>query len=71
MEIKPEPNHQQYLKALQQLGAAGRFQKAMELSQFAKDLFLHGLRKRFPEKTEAEIKQLYLQRLELCHNRNY
>ncbi len=36
-----------------------------------KQLFLGGPRDRFPEKSEAEIKQLYLGRLEKCHNRNY
>jgi hypothetical protein len=71
MNIKPSLQHQQYLEALQRLGPAGRFQKMLELSQFTKELFLHGLRKRFPQKTEAEIRKLYLQRLSLCHNRNY
>lgn len=71
MDIKPSPQHQQYLEALQQIGPVGRFQKMLELSQFTKELFLHGLRKRFPQKTEAEIMELYLQRLSLCHNRNY
>ena len=71
MEAKAFPNHKEYLQTLHQMGAAGRFQKKVQLSQFTKDLFLHGLRKRFPEKTEAEIRALYLQRLDLCHNRNY
>ena len=71
MEGKPLPNHQQYLKTLQEMGSEGRFQKMLQLSQFNKELFLHGLRKRFPEKTENDIKELYLQRLALCHNRNY
>ncbi|MBW7897181.1 MAG: hypothetical protein H3C25_00220 [Candidatus Brocadia sapporoensis] len=48
-----------------------RLLKAFELSQFSRDLFLHGLRKRFPDLSEAEIKILYLERLNKCHNRNY
>lgn len=71
MNAKPQPNHAEYLKALQHLGPAGRFAKAMELSQMTRDLFLHGLRSRFPEKSEEEIKQLFLQRLALCHNKHY
>lgn len=71
MNPKPQPNHELYLQTLRNLGPAGRFQKAMELSAFTKELFLHGLRTRFPEKSEAEIKSLYLQRLALCHNMNY
>jgi hypothetical protein len=68
---KLQPNRTEYLKALRRLGPAGRFAKAMELSQMTRELFLHGLRKRFPEKTDEERKQLYLERLALCHNRNY
>jgi hypothetical protein len=48
-----------------------RLKKAMELSELGKRLFLHGLRKRFPQATDAEIHTLYLKRLERCHNRNY
>ncbi len=68
---KPSPNHRQYLLALQAMGPAKRLQKAFELSAMAKKLFLTGLRKRFPEKTETAIKELYLQRIAKCYNRNY
>ncbi len=48
-----------------------RLKKAFELSALTKNLFLHGLKKRFPEKNEAEIKTIYLERIAQCHNRNY
>ena len=48
-----------------------RLLKAFELSEFSKQLFLHGLRKRFPEKSEPEIMKMYRDRLNRCHNRNY
>ena len=48
-----------------------RLLKAFELSEFSRELFLHGLRRRFPELSENEIKKIYLERLEKCHNRNY
>ena len=48
-----------------------RLAKALELSELTRDLFKHGLRKRFPELTEEELRKLYLERLDLCHNRNY
>ncbi len=48
-----------------------RLLKAFELSQFSHDLFLHGLRKRFPDLPDEEIKKIYLERLDKCHNRNY
>ena len=41
------------------------------LFSVSRNLFLHRLRKRFPELTEEEIKKIYLERLDKCHNRNY
>ncbi len=43
----------------------------LQLSHFTKQLFIEGLRERFPEKSENDIKKLYLERLQLCYNRNY
>jgi len=48
-----------------------RLTKAMELSELGKQLFLHGLRRRFPEADEKQIKAIYLERIGKCHNRNY
>ena len=50
---------------------AQRLAKAMELSEYGKRLFLHGLRRQFPEATDRQIHELYLTRLAKCHNRNY
>ena len=71
MNIKENPNHQIYLQALCNMTPEQRLMKVFELSDLTKKLFLHGLRKRFPEKTEAEIKAIYAERIALCHNRNY
>lgn len=71
MNIKANPNHLQYLQTLSKMGAAQRLKKTFELSVLTKQLFLNGLHKRFPGKTEAEIKEIYLQRLAKCYNRNY
>jgi hypothetical protein len=71
MEIKPRPNHSLYLRSLRQMTPEQRLTKAFELSTFTKELFLQGLQKRFPHKSEAEIKEIYLQRLSKCYNRNY
>jgi hypothetical protein len=68
---KFKPNHHQYLSALETLGPEGRLRKVFELSEFSNQLFLQGLRTRFPEKNEAEIKKIYLERITLCYNRNY
>ncbi|CAN5577407.1 hypothetical protein BH10BAC5_BH10BAC5_14010 [soil metagenome] len=45
--------------------------KVFELSDMSKKLFLQGLKKRFPDRSDAEIKEIYLKRIALCHNRNY
>jgi hypothetical protein len=71
MNIKPQPNHGLYLKALQRMTPEQRLLKALELSKMAKELFLIGLPKRFSDKTKAEIKKIYLDRISKCHNRNY
>ncbi|HET6247057.1 MAG TPA: hypothetical protein VFE47_05100 [Tepidisphaeraceae bacterium] len=71
MDPKPRPNHRLYLQVLKRMTPEQRLKKAMELSELGKRLFLHGLRKRFPQATDAEIHTLYLKRLERCHNRNY
>ena len=71
MNYKTSPNHRQYLLTLAKMGAEQRLIKALELSSITKELFINGLRKRFPDKIENEIKEIYLQRIAKCHNRNY
>jgi hypothetical protein len=48
-----------------------KLRKAFELSDLSRRLFLHGLRKRFPNLSDDQIKEIYLKRLAKCHNRNY
>ena len=71
MRTKKHPNHALYLKALRRMTAEERLQKSFELSVFCRKLFLEGLRKRFPNMPDAELKKIYLERLNKCHNRNY
>ncbi|MCK6629214.1 MAG: hypothetical protein L6R45_29065 [Anaerolineae bacterium] len=71
MDIKPRPNHKLYLQTLRRMTPEQRLAKAFELSEFSRQLFIHGLRRRFPDLSEAEFKELLLRRLEKCHNRNY
>jgi hypothetical protein len=71
MDIKPRPNHKLYLETLRRMSPEARLMKAFELSRFSNDLFLHGLRKRFPDLSEQDFRKLYLERLNKCHNRNY
>lgn len=69
--LKPQPDHRIYLAALRRMSPQQRLVKAFELSDNVRQLFRDGLRRRFPDLSEEEIQQLYLDRLSLCHNRNY
>jgi hypothetical protein len=71
MNIKPHPNHKLYLQTLRHMTPEARLLKAFELSRFSRDLFLHGLRKRFSDLPAEEFQKLFLERLNKCHNRNY
>ncbi|MBI5219272.1 MAG: hypothetical protein HY958_10120 [Bacteroidia bacterium] len=71
MNIKPVLNHKQNIQTLLKMTSEQRLLKAFELSEITKRLFLEGLKIRFPEKNDEEIKEIYLQRLLLCYNRNY
>ncbi len=71
MDIKPRPNHGLYIQTLRQMGPEARLLKAFELSDFSRELFLHGLRRRFPDLSDQALKKLYLERIDKCHNRNY
>ena len=71
MKIKKRPNQNIYIQALRRMTPEKRLLKAFELSQFSKELFLHGLHKRFPDLSEDAIWKIYLDRIKKCHNRNY
>ena len=71
MDPKPRPNHRLYLESLQRMSPAQRLAKAFELSEFSKQLFITGLRKRFPDLPPDEFHTLLLDRLAKCHNKNY
>jgi hypothetical protein len=71
MNPKQRPNHRRYLEVLRAMTPEQRLMKAFELSAFAKALFIEGLRRRFPDATEAEFQRILLARLAKCHNRNY
>ena len=63
MNIKPNPNHKIYLQVLSDMTPCERLKKAFELSELSKKLFLSGLKKRFPEKTEKQMMAVYIERI--------
>ncbi|NIA06680.1 MAG: hypothetical protein GWP14_03430 [Actinobacteria bacterium] len=71
ISTKKYPNHKIYLQVLRRMSPEQRLLKAFELSEFANQLFVAGLRKAFPELCEQDFKKLLLERLAKCHNRNY
>jgi hypothetical protein len=71
MDIKKRPNYKIYLQVLRQMSPEKRLLKAFELSEFTRQLFIHGLHKRFPNLSDEEFKKILLERLDKCHNRNY
>jgi len=71
MNIKENPNHKIYIQVLRRMSPEQRLLKAFELSEFANQLFIHGLHKRFPNLPNGEFAKILLERLGRCHNRNY
>jgi hypothetical protein len=71
MELKSKPNRRAYIQALARMTPAQRLAKAMELSELANQLFLHGLRRRYPGADEKQILAEYLARTARFHYRNY
>lgn len=71
MDPKPRPNHHIYIEILRKMSPEQKLIKTFELSQLGKELFLQGLRQRYPKKPETEIKKIYMERIAKCHNRNY
>ncbi len=71
MDPKPRPNEDAYLRVLRSMTPEQRLLKAMELSELTRELLRTGLRRRFPDATEAELHQKYLEALARCHNQNY
>ncbi len=71
MNPKPHPNHRLYIQVLRKMTPEQRLLKAFELSAFSKQLFVHGLKKKYPDVSEAEFAQILRDRLDKCHNRNY
>lgn len=64
-------SHREYIKIIRKLTPEERLKKCFELNELTKQLFLTGLRNRFPDLSKEEIKKLYLKRIKKCHNLDY
>lgn len=63
--------HQAYLRILARMTPGEKMLRAMELSDLGRQMLKDALRRRFPHLSKERLHALYLERLELCHNRNY
>jgi hypothetical protein len=59
-----------YLDALRRMTPEQRLAKVFELNELSRALFLHGLRRRFPDLDEQSIQREAARRLLRCHSRN-
>ena len=66
---KPQPPRERYLRTLAAMSPEERISKAFELSAWSRDLFMAGLRERFPQMGPEQLRDLYVQRLLKCHSR--
>lgn len=64
-------SHREYIKIIRRLTPEERLKKCFELNELTKKLFLTGLKNRFPDLSQEEIKKLYLKRINKCHNLDY
>jgi hypothetical protein len=70
-DLKPHPNHREYIRILRRLTPEQRLLKALELTDLGKQLFMDGLRCRHPHLDAPQLRALYLKRIARCHNRTY
>ncbi len=63
--------HREYIKILKKMTPQARLLKAFELSDLTKSLFITGLRIRYPDYSEEDIKNLYIEKIYKCHNSDY
>lgn len=68
--VKVQPHRAHYLRTLAAMSPEQRLEKAFELSTWSRELFMAGLRDRFPELEPDQLRALYVKRLSRCHNRD-
>ncbi len=71
METMDKQTHREYIKILKKMTPQQRLLRAMELSDLTKSLFITGLKLRYPDYTEDEIKNIYIEKISRCRNSGY
>lgn len=70
MKTKQKSNHARYLAVPRGMTPARRLEMAFELTAMTRPLFWAGLRRRFPNLSEAKLQALYVKRQLECSNRS-
>lgn len=70
-DLKPEPNRRIYIEILRKMTPEQRIMKALELTDMAKMLLWEGLKTRYPDMPEFELKKIYLKEWDKGYNQNY
>jgi hypothetical protein len=70
-DLKPRPNHEVYIKVLRRMTPEQHLLKAFDLSTLTRELFIAGMRRRFPDLNAIQLERLIQERLEQCHNQIY
>jgi len=65
-DLKPRPNHAEYLRALRAMSPQARLRRAFELSDLSVALFRAGMARRFPDLSPAELNRRVGERLDRC-----
>ena len=71
MNTKKRPNHRLYIETLRKMTPEKRLLKAFELTSFANQLFVQGLKKKYAHLSAPQFSRMLKDRLDKCHNRNY
>jgi len=66
-----DQTRKKYIEIIRKMSPENRLRKCFELNELTKKLFVTGLKSRFPECSEEEIKEIYLKRIGKCRNLNY
>lgn len=60
-----------YINTLRKMSPEQKLKKACELSDFTKMLFRNGLKKRYPDLNDEDLRRKLIERLTKCGNSNY
>jgi hypothetical protein len=64
LDPKPRPNQEIYIRILRRMTPEQHLQKALELSALTRELFIKGMRRRFPDLNPDEFDKLIRARLQ-------